>query len=284
MVFLLGIYEFIGFSSFRAVHANNSAPKKFYVINLDRKPEKLKDVSLQAEKYGIQLERLEAIDGYNVALVDKYTNEIMTGQELKDETQKIVKSHSYNIYCNGDTNTEPDFMYDTTGKYRHLLTAGELGLSCSARKLWKKIAEEDQIAIIFEDDVLFHDNFDKNIKDIFMALPRMWDVVYLDVLMHDKVKNIWFKDWKTVNKTLLKVHSRNNIWGTHAYIINSKSAEKLLELYDHHSELPLDTFFSKMINDSKIHALVSKNKIADVTNSDSEISRMGRDKRYSGDN
>ena len=275
------IYEFIGFSYFNASDVNNNWSKQIYVISLDRTPERFTEVKKQTDAYNLAIEKISATDGYDVFFVNQKTKDNFKGKEI--QAGKLANDMKYDIYCSESTYKEkliPDFIYNTGTDYKRLFSAGEVGLICSTRRLWHKIASEDQIALILEDDIILGKDFDKKLQNIFASLPEKWDIIYLDSTNHTKNTNVWFKNLKIVNGHFLKIHSRQSIWGTYGYIINKNSAKKLLELYDQNSELPTDSFLSKMIRKSKIHALISVYKIADVKRDNSEIQKMGRDPKY----
>ena len=161
------------------------------------------------------------------------------------------------------------------------MTAGEMGLVCSSMLLWEKIATSPtkQIAMIFEDDIKLYNNFDKGLEKIFKALPQKWDLIYIDVIKHHRFLDKWTLMFKVVNENLIKISPFRGAWGSHAYIVNQKSAQKLLELYklEDNNDLALDCFFTKMMFKKKIRAYVSKEKIADtMRNMPSEITAMGR--------
>jgi len=164
---------------------NNKSPVHFYVINLDRQPERFAAFKSQADKFGINVERISATDGYKAIFVDQATKYAFTGADVKAQKNTFELKHKYDVYCSYEAyenKEKPEFTYDAFEKLPRLLTAGEIGIDCSARLLWKKIANapDDQIAVIFEDDAILLDNFDKNFAEFVKQLPDKWDIAYLD--------------------------------------------------------------------------------------------------------
>lgn len=299
-------YEFIDFDTQYAnteYSFNSKVPPRYYIINLDRSKGRLANAKKQFATYNISLERISAVDGYKTVLIDTTTNETITGKKIKSGKDILKRNHIYNVYCKPSFSfkeIQPDFRYkiykhaphyfptphthylaDYFSKHIKTLTAGEIGCACSHRLIWRKVAASPniQIAVIFEDDIKPYDNFDKNLEKIFNTLPPLWDIIYIDAIRHHTFLNKWMLTFKTANKNLLKISPWKNTTGTHAYIINRKSAQKLLELYkfEENSDLPVDEFLSKMIRNKKISAYISKEKIADtINNIPSEILFMGR--------
>ena len=164
---------------------DNKAPVHFYVINLDRQPERFAQFKTQADRFGINVERISATDGYKAIFVDRDSKDVFTGSDIKTKSKEFLAKHQYDVYCSNESylNKEPaEFVYNAFAALPRSLTAGEIGIDCSSRLLWKRIANapSDQIAVIFEDDAVLLENFDKNILEFVKALPNEWDIAYLN--------------------------------------------------------------------------------------------------------
>jgi GR25 family glycosyltransferase involved in LPS biosynthesis len=277
----------IAFDTFDYPEINKDAEKRFYAINLAKATEKMESVNKQSQKYSLNIERFEAVNGYKIVLVDTITKNSIVASEFKENPNLLIVDRKYDVYCNPTLDVKsssPDFIYlngNGTGlivPHNAILSAGELGLICSARQLWKKIADskDDQIAIVFEDDIILSDNFDQKIKDIFVALPPKWDIIYVDHRHYDDASE-WHSSLLKINDKLLKNDGLKNTWGTHAYIINKNSAKKLLKYQaKYYNNIPLDNLFVENIRSNKLDAYISSEKIASVdTNFVSDITSMG---------
>jgi GR25 family glycosyltransferase involved in LPS biosynthesis len=286
------VYSFIAkieiaFDTVDYPEINKDAEKRFYAINLAKATEKMESVNKQSQKYSLNIERFEAVNGYKIVLVDTITKNSIVASEFKENPNLLIVDRKYDVYCNPTLDVKsssPDFIYlngNGTGlivPHNAILSAGELGLICSARQLWKKIADskDDQIAIVFEDDIILSDNFDQKIKDIFVALPPKWDIIYVDHRHYDDASE-WHSSLLKINDKLLKNDGLKNTWGTHAYIINKNSAKKLLKYQaKYYNNIPLDNLFVENIRSNKLDAYISSEKIASVdTNFVSDITSMG---------
>lgn len=282
------VLYFTGFLD-KASGPDNNAPVHFYVINLDRQPERFKKFRLQADKYGIKIERISATDGYKVIFADEETHQVFSGGDIKAGSKSFEAGHKYNVYCAAESyerKEKPEFVYNAFEDLPRTLTIGEIGIDCSSRLLWKKIADsdKDQIAVIFEDDAILLDGFDQNIDKFIKKLPLKWDIAYLDAAVF--YLNIHFPDgfrWKLqfpdliINEYFTKIHSETNVEGIYAYAINKESAKKLINEHDYDSSVPIDYTIARSIQKHAITAYIAKDKIASLDDSvESEISKMGR--------
>ena len=271
------IYEFSDYKPHDHI-MDNTLPRKFYVINLDRQPERLSYLSNQLKQYGVSFERVSAVDGFNVILEDIETHEKIKASELTVKAKKLERLHSYNVYCRPNKSDKPDFIYKLSGKYKYALTPGEFGLECTTRYLWKEIASKNEIAVIFEDDALLFGSFNDRLNKLFQALPNQWDVVYLDSLRFFYSTYFFIPHVRTINKYLARVSSKQNLYSTHAYMIHSQSAAKLLESYEKYTEFPVDAFLAKMNGKREIFSFISRIKMIGTQDILSEIDRMGRER------
>ena len=268
---------------------DNKAPVHFYVINLDRQPERFVKFKANSDKFGVEVERISATDGYQVTFVDQKTKEVFTGTDIKNKSKTFLPQHKYDVYCSSSSyvNKDPaEFVYDAFQELDRGLTAGEIGLTCSARLLWQKISNtpQHQIAIILEDDAILLDNFDQTFKKFINTLPTKWDIAYLGADIFPLEEDFPYSlRWNlhfpnlVINNHFSKIHTHSNIYGTYGYAINKDSAQKLLMMHSFHSSLPLDEMFGKSIRKMSLTAYITTlNIISHDFDSKSEISTMGR--------
>jgi glycosyl transferase family 25 len=116
-----------------------------YVINLDRSPERLMEISPQLEKFGLSFERVQAVDGKHVS----------EGQKaLLDE--KCYQS-----------------------KHGKSSLPGELGCYLShIRAIDTFLASKKPYAVILEDDAILKEGFVQGILNLLEHADR-WDMVKL---------------------------------------------------------------------------------------------------------
>lgn len=126
------------------------------------------------------------------------------------------------------------------------LTPGVIGCFLSHRKVLKRVAaNKDNYAIICEDDVIFTDDFSKHLKKVIKDLDTQpnWDLVYLGCYgawrpdkkfkMIATASNFFMSlNFKKSERVIQTKHliTPNTPLGSHCYMVNYHSAQKLLKL------------------------------------------------------
>ena len=250
-------------------------PLKAYVINLDRTPERYKEIDKSLNKYKISHQRFSAVDGYKLKIKDIKTGEIFTGEDLQNNSAKINPSSYYSIYC-------PSVVLRyipkplSHRKSIEYMTAGEFGCYCSHVELWKKIKDQKiPYALILEDDAELVYDFSEKLKNVTEHLPKTWDTVYLFISGNKKTVRY--------NEYLSKLESGGYMFGTVAMLVSYEGAKKMLE-YNRAFSLTIDRELSNGINEEAIYSYITTPLLADSTVpffmfpsvKDSIINKMGR--------
>jgi GR25 family glycosyltransferase involved in LPS biosynthesis len=117
----------------------NTLVDKVYVINLDKDIERLRTIDEALRKQGISYQRLPATLGSNV-------------------TSDTRLSEFCNSFC----------------------TDGVKGCAISHHRVWEDALKNGYSRIlVFEDDSLIPDDFDKKVRDIMIKLPNSYDILFL---------------------------------------------------------------------------------------------------------
>lgn len=255
-----------------------------YVINLDRSPDRLKLVDEQMKQYGLKYTRFQAVDGYALKIV--IDGEKHYGKEnlKKIFPQGIFVMSSKNIKIVSDLYEEAAFflkMSPVFFKFRKQiglpLSFGELGVTYSHRAIWLDIVKNNyDKAIIFEDDVLFADNFRKKLLNVLKNIPKDADIVLLGWnAYHDD--DCWSKrpiGVEPVNE-VLGSYNVKNIMGAYSYIITRIGAKKLIEKTQNISE-PIDLKLEDLRRKKELIIYFPYRKIVTVNSEESIINEMGR--------
>jgi glycosyl transferase family 25 len=213
---------------------------KRFVINLKRRPDRLEQFFKRCPYPMESFEIIEAFDG-------KFPE-----QESKKERKLLSK------------------FYDR-------IQTGARGCAISHLRIWKKMVNENiPVAMIFEDDALFNENF-LSFMDT-LILPEKFNVIYFGGRFQPNF-TVPPEHMKLVNEKVYQ-HIHENQWNmrihertTHGYIITSKLARFLIHLFEisekneevdhhmihtfrglnlpYHSTLPL-VCWSPMVGDSDI--------------------------------
>jgi glycosyl transferase, family 25 len=156
-----------------------------YVINLDRSPERLMEITRQLEKFGLSYERVEAVDG-----------------KLATEAQRA--------------------LLDEMGyKSRHGKTSlpGELGCYLSHVKAIEVfLASDSPFAIILEDDAILEDGFRQGIEDLLKHAHR-WDMIKLSGVHSGTPLSVL-----QLKQNLVLAVMFSKCTGSSAYILNRRAA------------------------------------------------------------
>ena len=112
-----------------------------YLINLEQSKDRLKYITKQFKEANIKFIRFNAINGKKLDLKNVYKNGTISAKWLK---------------------------------------RGQIGVAMSHITLWKTLRNwEEEIAIIFEDDVIIPKNFWILVKQYMKQLPKDWDILFL---------------------------------------------------------------------------------------------------------
>mmetsp|Transcript_48191 Transcript_48191/g.122326 ORF Transcript_48191/g.122326 Transcript_48191/m.122326 type:complete len:441 (-) Transcript_48191:129-1451(-) len=179
-----------------------------FVINLPRRPSKLRHVLHELHEAGISATVVDAIDG-----------DVFTSQE--DMTRLEVSTLPG--YC-GHQNTLP------------YLTSGQLGCFMSHFAIWHHMVENNiESALILEDDFDLQENFAQRFGQYLEeASAEDWNLLYLG-------RSPTEGDWRTVSEHI--VEPGYTLW-TVAYVIKLDVARTFVERHVEKELAPLDHYFS----------------------------------------
>jgi len=169
----------------------NRVCDKVFVINLDKDHERLQKFDSYMKTNNINYERFKGIQG-----------------------SKILRSDKLSDYCN-------TFCPD-----------GMKGCALSHRSLWELMIENGYTNImIFEDDAVIDEDFDRNFQDVWNHLPKDYDIVYFGCLMgcsDDSMLNTMFKKISGIETEEINeyVQTSQGTAGTHGYMISLEGAKK----------------------------------------------------------
>lgn len=186
---------------------------KAYVINLRRRVDRKTHINKELEKTKLDYIFWEAVDGQDEEHLENYEVNIM--KDWKDP---------YNSKA---------------------MTRGEVGCGLSHYSIWKDIvdnSDKTKLNIIFEDDIILHDNFDELLDkyiDELNGAVESYDMIYLGR------KPIRRQNEKKVSEHFVKP---NYSYWTNAYILTWEGAKKLVDSNYLQNMIPADEFMSLMID------------------------------------
>ena len=199
LIILIGLFIIIrilyksGLEKFTQKEINDNI--KHYIINLERRSDRITHLQNQIKKYDINFTFFSAIDGNTIDISKLYEKNVLT---IKNNIGREFRLGEIGCYLS-HLATWNDFLVSGTTDY----------------------------AIIYEDDFTLHENYAKNLEEIMNEAENInWDIIYLG---RNCVK--FFKDACITGEYKSKnMYIPNKIgYGTFGYIINKKSAKKLVE-------------------------------------------------------
>lgn len=241
-----------------------------YVISLDRTPERYVNAKQQLDEHGIKHAKFSAIDGFNVKIATG-KNEVFSGKDLKEGLLEFKREEKkeYKISCQNK-----EFNYITG--YKHSLTPGELGVTCSHLEIWQDIANKHlEYALILEDDIILKPDAKQELAKILDKLPNAWDIIFIH-LYAKKQKLIDNKDG-VLNKIMPP--TREPFYSLAAYLVSAHGAKALLQNSKTFTE-EVDIKTSNLAKERKIKVFKTKKEFMHAKigedPKDSIIYQMGR--------
>jgi GR25 family glycosyltransferase involved in LPS biosynthesis len=163
----------------------------------------------------------------------------------------------------------PDFVLDYEGYNPRDLTRnillqslpllkgwklGEIGIWASNFLSWKAFLETDaDYLVLMEDDCLINQDFMPKLIEYMEELPEDWDIYHHFVHFQDAP---WYSPKLDVGaEHVCRVYQE---WSNLCYVINRRSAQKLLGLVKEGITLPLDWFWSKQLEKITTYTLKPK--------------------------
>lgn len=198
---------------------------QYKVIHMKGKQDRLDNIKKQEKTAGIDIDIFDAVVGANLDIP----------QLQKDG---MIQSN-WNTHRYRSANTKK-------GK-KHVMS-GEIGCYMSHLNLLKDIYESDfdGWTVIFEDDLLINKDFKTEINKILQNIDENIDFIYIGSLNQDNCNRGVFKD------NLCYI---DNPWGTHAYMVNKRSAKKIYKLIKF-IDREIDIKYRDLIHENKINGLI----------------------------
>jgi GR25 family glycosyltransferase involved in LPS biosynthesis len=206
---------------------------KIYLLNLDRRPDRLNRATKRLHSQKIWFTRISAVDGYKDPVKSQFETyfrsklcSIPEGiQPIKTFKEKYLE---YNHYV-----ARVQFMENYLGK-KAIQSPGAFGYALTYIEILKEaIANNYQRILIFDDDIILCKNFHNAFENRIRMLPADWRLIMLGAMQHN-----WNETWiNWVNDSLY--HCNGTSIASHAVGIQSKAFLPLLH-YAEKLDLPID--------------------------------------------
>ena len=167
----------------------------------------------------------------NFDAIQKFPTFIITVPELSpergDTALKNVKNAGYKniVLFNGvngknDEEVKEGLKIFNNPKFDFWCSKGNIGCNLSMLKVMLTIVNNNiPFATIFEDDIIFHDEWDRLAKEFYNNTPKNYDVIYMGNQIDE---------CKIIN-TVPRINKKS-CFCMHALIVSNKGARKILNL------------------------------------------------------
>ena len=151
-----------------------------------------------------------------------------------------------------------------------------IGIAMAHIKAWKLFLESDaKYGIIFEDDVVFEDNFKEGLDIGIKNTPKDFDILYLGCFGCQNSINfhtILFANIGLINTNAAYVNKYVNkpvvSLALHAYIVSRKGAKKLLNYIENNIYTHVDLNIQTLINNNSLNIYSLNNRLVYQTSTD----------------
>ncbi len=209
----------------------NNFFEKIYVISLLSATQRRESINNLSKKYEFNFEYIDAVDKSTIKMED-----------LKKEKKWAYPKNDF--YCSKKC---------SCSGLGHELNTSQVGCQLSHEIAWRDmIKNEYKNALIMEDDISFHRDFEILFKKISSNVSKNWNFLYLG-----KLKNVESK------KDIIKI--KHGFSGTHMYGLSIKAAEKAVNnLYP--LRAAADGYLNRFLIQRKYDSAKLKNCYASVEN------------------
>lgn len=193
-----------------------------YLINLDRRIDRMKLVKNRLDKYGIKYKRINAYEG---RLFDSMVRPI-----YKSTCQKL-KGWTGDIYTEGC----PSIL--RSGAYTACTLSHLHCMSDAKERNLERI-------LILEDDIIINKNIDVLFDEFIRSVEKSetdWDVLYLGwVYAAYDAKKDWLKWANDDGSNHFLESNGRQLWCCHSYALNKNSYCKIIDYYKHNFDREID--------------------------------------------
>lgn len=204
---------------------------KIYLLNLDRRPDRLEEFKKRASKLGIVFDRISAVDGSLDEISLQYTE---TQSRLKKIYGSLGHQFKYESSSYWEYRSEGERVSHLLQKNGKTYSAGGYGYLRTYKTIIEDaIANRYNRIAVFDDDCLFHKNMDELFDGLIRSIPNDWVTISLGSLQYEwrnKHIGLW-----SYNAYRCGGHSV----GSHAQAYSKTAFPMLLEYINRYT-LPFD--------------------------------------------
>lgn len=160
----------------------NEAFDRVFVINLDRRPDRMSAMDGRLRAWGIEYERFPAVDGNDAAVKEMYRL-YRESRPLPDPKSRMSAK---DFYFGGKTDAQRTAHIEAGLNGPAIRSSGALAYSLTYRKILRYCVESEvERVLILDDDCLFHKNFLELFSTAYKQLPSNWRIFQLGTMQYD---------------------------------------------------------------------------------------------------
>lgn len=218
---------------------------EIYCINLDKRKNRWAEASIEFSKIGIlgMVKRFAAVDG---SKIDGVPINSLSDALLVVNTKNTVKTSTIVSWI--EKMKRSNFLRRFSRNFaKHIiLSTGEIGCLLSHIEVIRKADEKlYQNVLIFEDDVIFCDDFLEKLIEFMDNVPSDWEMLYLGGNHNYHIGSTPEK----INDFVIKCHET---FTTHAIVITQSLYKRILDINSLNK--PIDVAYAELQKQYKVYA------------------------------
>jgi glycosyltransferase involved in cell wall biosynthesis len=196
----------------------NEVFQKVFVINLDRRKDRMAAMHDRLTRCGIEYERIPAVDGMTPEVQEAYRNY----KASRPVPNPKARLSSHDFYFGGKTDAQRTAHVEAGLKGPAIRSAGAMSYSLTYRKILRRCIDEGiERVLILDDDCLFHKDFANNFHAAYTELPANWRMFQLGTMQYD---------WNLIEEYSSKLYlPRGVLVASHAVGLHAETYPSLLE-------------------------------------------------------
>lgn len=196
----------------------NEVFEKVFVINLDRRQDRMAAMHARLTHRGITYERFPAVDG-TAADVQEMYSKYRAARPAPDPKARLS---SRDFFFGGKTDAQRTAHVEAGLKGPAIRSAGALAYSLTYRKILRRCINEGvERVLILDDDCLFHRDFCNAFNASYAELPANWRIFQLGTMQYD---------WNLIDEYSTRLYlPRGVLVASHAVGLHAETFPSLLE-------------------------------------------------------
>ncbi len=160
----------------------NDVFDKVFVINLDRRPDRMATMHRGLSRCGVVYERFPAVDGTAPEVQDQYRR-YMASRPAPDPKARMS---SRDFFFGGRTDAQRTAHVEAGLNGPGIRSAGAMAYSLTYRAILRRCIEQGiERVLVLDDDCLFHKNFRSAFATAHAELPATWKIFQLGTMQYD---------------------------------------------------------------------------------------------------